>query len=561
MAKNARKLKDIATKAVNKGKYEKALDAYLALEQLEPDDGSWARRAADMYRRLKRNPEAVVAFERAADKYAAAGFLVKSVAVCKMLLQIEPSHSATQERLAALQETRGVSSRRTPVAKPALSSSEAEAAPAIDELAPAPALDGGGDEFEIMGNRNQVRIEAEVPEPAAIEVDVSAQSDAEIEISFEAEADVDTGQELPPAVALPEVVMPPLESPPPRRRTIPPGAPLEKISLGDLVAGAQPQLKSDGTSSGMIEIPLELDLDDIEELEIELSDCEDEDSTREAAMSLQETPLFSALSPDSLQSFINKIVLVELDQGDTLFKQGESGRTLYVVVEGAVAVVNEGPPRVQLSRLGEGDFFGEIALVTEQPRSATIEAIEETQLLAIDRDVIGDLVDDEPEVLKVLLRFLRDRLLHSLTATSPLFAPFAGAERDQLASSFRFLEADPDSVLITQGEKAEGLFVLLSGNAEVVMTTDDDGKRLATLAPGDLCGEMSLLANGPAVATVRTKGKAFLLELPRAKFRQMIMTHPQVLVFVGDLAAERQRKYEAILRGDAEYETGHLDLV
>ena len=558
MAKNARKLKDVATKAVNKGKYQKALDAYLELEQIEPDDGSWARRAADMYRRLKRNSEAVVALERASDKYASAGFLVKSVAVCKMILQVEPSHSATQERLAALQESRGVVSRPTAVAvEPAPSAQSPVALPQVDELALE--LDGGGDEIEIMGNQQMA--EPVAPARPAIEVDASLQADAEIEIDFDPEVDVEVGHELPPPVALPaEVAIDPRPLPP-RRRTIPPGAPLEKISLSDLVPGALPQLNSDGTSSGMIEIPLELDLDDIEELEIDLSDCEDEASAREAAMSLQETPLFSALSPDSLHSFINKVVLVELEQGDTLFKQGDSGRTLYVVVEGAVAVVNEGPPRVQLSRLSEGDFFGEIALVTEQPRSATIEALEETQLLAIDRDVIGDLVEDEPEVLKLLLRFLRDRLLHSLTATSPLFAPFAGSERVRLASSFRFLEAGPDSVLITQGEKAEGLFVLLSGHAEVVMTTADGGKRLATLAPGDLCGEMSLLANGPAVATVRTKGKSFMLELPGDKFRQMIMTHPQVLVFVGDLAAERQRKYEAIMRGDAEYETDHLDLV
>ncbi len=512
MAKDARKLKDIATKAVDKGKYEKALDAYLALEQLEPGDGSWSRRAADMYRRLKRNPEAVVALERAADRYAKVGFLVKAVAVCKMILQIDPEHSATQARLAELQDSRGIPAARKPAPAPAEPQPEPVPAPPAEPAAVTEAIDD-----------------------LAIELDGGEAGELEI---------------VPTQIAAA-----------PRRRTLPPGAPLEQVSLRDVVPGSQPAVHADGsTSSDMIEIPLELD--DLEEIEVDAGDLAGAVDAAEAEASLRGTPLFSALGPDALRSFINKVVLVELDAGETLFRQGDSGQTLYVVAEGEVAVVNEGPPRVQLSRLGEGSFCGEIALVTEQPRSATIEATVATELLAIDRDVIGDLVEDEPEVLQVLLRFLRDRLLNSLIATSPLFAPFAGEEREMLASRFKFLEAEPGAVLITQGHRAEGLFVMLSGQAEVVMATPDgERRRLATLASGDLSGEMSLLSNGPAVATVRTTSKAFLLELPGDDFRQVIMTHPQVLMFVGDLAEERRRRYEAILAGDAEYETSHLDLV
>ena len=72
---------------------------------------------------------------------------------------------------------------------------------------------------------------------------------------------------------------------------------------------------------------------------------------------------------------------------------------------------------------------------------------------------------------------------------------------------------------------------------------------------------MSLLANQPAVAHVRPTGKCFVLQMPADAFRQIIMTHPQVLMFVGDLADERRKKLDAVARGDADYEEGHIELL
>jgi len=574
MAKDSRrlrKLKDGAQKAVNKGKYDKALDAYLELEKVEPGDGSWPRRAADMYRRLRRPAEAIVALERAADKYARAGFLVKAVAVCKLILQADPKHSATLSRLAELQESRGIpSARRVSPPTPAV------AAESADDVAAPPAQKAtvgieieleadAADEMEIVptGHAAMPR-----PVPGAGEVEIGGRGPAGPSAVDEAIARA-VMEELPAPVTLPPGARAEEgragDPASPRRRTIPPGAPLDQVVLSEVMPGSSPEVLSDGSRSGVTEIPLELDLDDIEvlmdEAEAAVGRPADQ-AAREAALSLQETPLFSALGPEALQSFINKIELVELTASQTLFRQGETGRTLYVVAEGEVAVVAEGPPRVQLSRLGEGEFFGEIALVTEQPRSATIEALQETQLLAVDRDVIGDLVDEEPEVLRVLLRFLRDRLVNSLIATSPLFGHFEQEHRAALAAQFRFLEAEKDAEFVHQGTRADGLFVMLSGQAEVVLTTKDGkGRRIATLSAGDLFGEMSLLANAPAVATVRSTSKCFLFKLPADVFRQLIMTHPQVLMFVGDLADERKRKYDAIVNGDADYEEGHLELV
>src|SRR5262245_34180960 len=97
-----RKLKDEAAVHHSRGKWQKALDNYEKLEKLEPRDGTWAQRAGEMYRRLGKSAPAVAALIRSADVFSHNGFLLKAIAVCKLILEIDPAHTGVEERLAAL---------------------------------------------------------------------------------------------------------------------------------------------------------------------------------------------------------------------------------------------------------------------------------------------------------------------------------------------------------------------------------------------------------------------------------------------------------------------------
>jgi CRP-like cAMP-binding protein len=443
-----------------KGKHKKALELYLELEGMEAKDGDWSRKAGEMYRQMGKEELAIEALGRAASRYTAEGFLVKAVAMCKMILRIDEGHVATQAELVRLNAERGIHAK------------------------------------------------APEPEPSA-----------------------------------------PVLTPAP----IPTDVPLDQISMHRTVPGAR-QREIVGRPSGIIEIPLELELPDEMEVEVEAP----EEVTRDA---LERTPVFSALSPDNLHRLIEQVELVELAAGERLFAQGDTGRTLYVVAEGRISVVTESPERKIIGELRDGDFFGEFAMVTEEPRSASIEALVDSELLAIDRQVMCNLIREEPVVLTVLLRFLRDRLVDNLVQSSPLFAPFAGAEREELVGRFQFLEVEADSELVAQDAPAEALYLVMSGQLSVDRQEDGESRHLATLGPGDLFGEMSLLAHTGAVATVSARSKCLVLELPAKDFRDVIMTHPQVLAFIGDLASERERELAAVAGGEQQYEELHLDLI
>lgn len=253
-------------------------------------------------------------------------------------------------------------------------------------------------------------------------------------------------------------------------------------------------------------------------------------------LTLEQTPIFSQLDPQLLEYLIDVIGVVELEAHEVLFNEGDTADAMYVIVEGSVVAMTapKGDRPIELARLEEGEFFGEIGLLSDQPRQASVSAAEPTRLLRFDRSTVGFMVDQAPEFLSILLDFLKRRLVEDLMMTSPLFAPFDPGERAALGEQFEFFEIDANSVLLDHGQRPIGMYVLLTGSALMASATGGPGA-LRRLRPGDIFGEQALLNNEPSRIQVRTTSKCFALCLPSDAFVEVIMTHPTVLEYLANL--------------------------
>jgi MFS family permease len=98
---------------------------------------------------------------------------------------------------------------------------------------------------------------------------------------------------------------------------------------------------------------------------------------------VRETPLFRPLPPATAEQLATSLVPVRVDAGEDIFRQGDSGDRFYLVDSGEVVVSVDGQP---VQRLGPGGYFGEIALLRDVPRTATVTAEQDTNLLALERD-------------------------------------------------------------------------------------------------------------------------------------------------------------------------------
>lgn len=116
---------------------------------------------------------------------------------------------------------------------------------------------------------------------------------------------------------------------------------------------------------------------------------------------LRGVPLFSGCSQKELGQISTLADEIYQPDGRTLIEEGAKGREFFVLVEGTVDVNRDGR---KLSTLGQGDFFGEMALVNEKPRSATVVATGPVRLLVITGQSFQRLLNDTPTIQgKVLL--------------------------------------------------------------------------------------------------------------------------------------------------------------
>ena len=253
---------------------------------------------------------------------------------------------------------------------------------------------------------------------------------------------------------------------------------------------------------------------------------------------LANIPLFGDLDARSLHTLISRVRVVLLDAGEVLFRQGDAANSLYVIVAGAVVPIAEGDRRRRLAVLERGEFFGEIGVMAKQPRNATIEAIVETKLLAIDRRVLWELIAKQPAVAKSILRFLRARLIDRQIRTNPFFAAFAHAEREAVARQFRILEVKDGTRVVEQGKPADGLFVVLSGSLARVMPEQE--KELGDFGLGDVFGGLSLLDGQASDCDVIAQGKCWLVVLGEARFRRILAANPRLARVVRRLAQGAQ---------------------
>jgi CRP-like cAMP-binding protein len=250
----------------------------------------------------------------------------------------------------------------------------------------------------------------------------------------------------------------------------------------------------------------------------------------------------SELAPDSLGAVLAALKIRAVERGAVVVRQGDPGTSLYLVALGQLRVATataDGSTR-ELARLHENTLFGEMALVTSQPRGASVIASEDAIVLELEREALDRVRARIPSIEAALARFTRERLIRNLLATSPLFTPFTKDQQRDLLKRFEGVEIDAGTTVIREAEAGQGLYVILSGELEVVAhPPGSEAVTLARLGPSDVFGEMSLLGDRPTSAAVRAVAPSALLFLPRIYFTRLLDAVPEVKQYFAAIAERR----------------------
>jgi len=237
--------------------------------------------------------------------------------------------------------------------------------------------------------------------------------------------------------------------------------------------------------------------------------------------------MFAALEEEQLERVIDAFEEVPLEEGSTVISEGDSveddERGLYVLEDGELHV-HKGTLGHVFTYSKQGDLFGDLALLYNAPRAATVIAVKPSVVWCIDRATFNNLVKNE-------LRQAKERRLEFLKSVEVLKT----LDPDQLAKLVDVLRERRfgDGVIVIQeGDDGDDFFILEKGRCRA----SKGGEFLHEYEPGTYFGELALLENQKRAAQISTTTPSSLLSLDRASFDRIL----------GPLKALMQEHAEAI---------------
>ncbi|MDY7230071.1 cyclic nucleotide-binding domain-containing protein [Hyalangium rubrum] len=263
-------------------------------------------------------------------------------------------------------------------------------------------------------------------------------------------------------------------------------------------------------------------------------------------------PLFSKLGREAFAAVVEQLDVRAFPPGHTVVKEGEPGASMFALVQGKVEVVRElqGGEKRKVGQLEEGAFFGELALISEGPRLASVVAMEPVVLLECTRAKLSPVVKRYPVVGQVVQAFYRERMVENLLRSNPVFAPLKPEQKQAVAREFKLLKVAAGKAILEQGQVGNAFYLLLRGRCTPYhVLPDGREKAYPEMREGDVFGEISLLLGKPVSATVRAEDGSVVLRLEREAFERLILSQPGMRGALTRVGTERLQRTARLLSG------------
>jgi CRP-like cAMP-binding protein/Zn-dependent protease len=237
----------------------------------------------------------------------------------------------------------------------------------------------------------------------------------------------------------------------------------------------------------------------------------------EAAELIDALPIFEDVPVEVLNELAGRVRLRTLATNQPVFRQGDRPTAFYVVRNGVLEVVEEDPEtgdEHQIRTLVRGESFGELGLLLDSPRAATIRAVEEAEVFEIDQGTFDRLLADTihvPDFEPTLQQLAELR-------QQPCFAHLGTEQLVELRRRGEWMVVGAGRSVIRQGEEGDSFYAVASGRFDIVT----DGELKQTIGPGAYFGEIALLMDVPRTASVIARTPARVFRLDRDGFDQLL---------------------------------------
>eukprot|EP01052_Picozoa_sp_SAG31_P041521 SAG31_NODE_6318_length_2067_cov_25.667683_1_plen_516_part_10 len=238
------------------------------------------------------------------------------------------------------------------------------------------------------------------------------------------------------------------------------------------------------------------------------------ETMRRVAEKLVTVPLFSGVDDKKfMEELASKLRPRKMHMGHDVVTKGHVGDEMYFLADGRVEVfLDKSEP---IAELQSGDFFGEAALMSAEPRTATVRAVTEGQLYVLTKEDLFSTLAKFPGLEEAIREHMTHRQAMRRVAEKLVTVPlFSGVDdkkfMEELASKLRPRKMYMGHDVVTKGHVGDEMYFLADGRVEVFL---DKSEPIAELQSGDFFGEAALMSAEPRTATVRavTEGQLYVL--------------------------------------------------
>lgn len=228
--------------------------------------------------------------------------------------------------------------------------------------------------------------------------------------------------------------------------------------------------------------------------------------------------------------------------GTVIFKEGDESFDIHVLLKGSVRVSKDGTTIADIAE--PGTFIGEMASIRQQTRSATVTTMSDCTFYTFDGKSVLSAAKDNPVILSRMCKSLAEKLarIDSHYAKAAPYLDMHDLENqqqdtgEQRAAKKTIISYSEGEILFEQGETSMDIYILMAGEARVVI----DGKQVAKITQtGAIIGEMSGLLCQPRNATIKIVKKSRFCKIPACDLLIFAATQPKILFKMCLLLADR----------------------
>lgn len=253
-------------------------------------------------------------------------------------------------------------------------------------------------------------------------------------------------------------------------------------------------------------------------------------------------PFFSELPMEEVQAIIKRAKVTQLSESDIIFNEGDEPGSFYLVAEGLIELTSE---RGFSKDFSEGEFFGELGVLGNMPRTATMTAKSKSTVIEFSKELLVECFAHFPELEKKILKFFNLRLFLNTANADAVLSKLSAQDQLDFFYSFTPEFAKSSSLVCKEGDPSDSFYFIVSGHCEV--KTKDDKKFL--LGPGNFFGEEGFLEAQPRNLNVKAISDLHYLRCEDYMFKGLQRNLPQIEQVLRDLIVSRKAARDSCSNG------------